>query len=227
MCGICGVISIDGASRPAREDVERMSATLVHRGPDSDGVAEAEGGILAARRLSIIDLPGGDQPVTNEDGTVLLVQNGEIYNYEELREELVAKGHRFRSRGDTEVLVHLYEELGPGFAERLRGMFAIAVWDSRRRRVVLARDRFGIKPLYYSAKEGTLSFGSELRALAAHPGFSREIDARALEAYLAFNSVPGPLTIYQDACKLPPGSVLVGTADGIAVGRYARPGPPP
>ena len=227
MCGICGAIAIDGASRPSRETVERMSATLVHRGPDSSGVAEAEGGALAARRLSIIDLPGGDQPVSNEDGSVLLVQNGEIYNYEQLREELAARGHRFRSRGDTEVLVHLYEELGPAFAERLRGMFAIAVWDTRRRRVVLARDRFGIKPLYYRFRDGTLSFGSELRALAVQPDFSREIDPRALEAYLAFNSIPSPLTIYAEARKLPPGSLLVGTADGIRIERYARPGPPP
>ena len=227
MCGICGVISLDGASRPDRDLLERMSATLTHRGPDSSGAVVVDGGGLAARRLSIIDLPGGDQPVANEDESVWLVQNGEIYNYEELREDLLGRGHRFRSRGDTEILVHLYEEHGPAFAERLRGMFAIAVWDTRRRRVVLARDRFGIKPLYWSHHGGRLSFGSELPALAAQPGFSRQIDPRALEAYLAFNSVPGPLSIYEAASKLPPGSVLVGEGGGVEVSRYARPGPPP
>ena len=148
MCGICGVISPSGAAE-SRALVERMNQTLVHRGPDSGGVFVDGGAAIAARRLAIIDLETGDQPLTNEDGSVAVVQNGEIYNYRELRGELQASGHEFRTQGDTEVLAHLYEERGPRFAEALRGMFAVAVLDLRRRRVVLARDRFGIKPLYY------------------------------------------------------------------------------
>ncbi|TML66351.1 MAG: asparagine synthetase B, partial [Actinobacteria bacterium] len=163
-----------------------MSATLVHRGPDSDG-SFVEGGVgLAARRLSIIDLEGGDQPIANEDGTVHVVQNGEIYNHGELRRELEAAGHRFRTRCDTEVLVHLYEEHGDDFARRLRGMFAVAIWDGRGAgRLVLARDRFGIKPLLYRHVDGELAFASELRALPRG-----EVDLDALEAFLAFNSIP-------------------------------------
>src|SRR5919204_3935052 len=147
MCGICGVVSASGSV-----DLERvagMSATLVHRGPDSFGEFSDAHAALAARRLSIIDLETGDQPIANEDGMLQVVQNGEIYNYRELRRELERAGHRFRTSGDTEVLLHLYEEHGDGFAERLRGMFSLAIWDAGRRRLVLARDRFGIKPLYY------------------------------------------------------------------------------
>src|SRR5918912_4047564 len=147
VCGICGIASSRGSVDPGR--LAEMSATLVHRGPDSDGVF-LDGGVgLAARRLSIIDVEGGDQPIANEDGTVQVVQNGEIYNHEELRRELQRAGHRFRTRCDTEVLVHLYEEHGLEFAERLRGMFAVALWDATLRRLVLARDDYGIKPLYY------------------------------------------------------------------------------
>jgi asparagine synthase (glutamine-hydrolysing) len=227
MCGICGLISRAGDSAPDRAVLERMSARLAHRGPDSSGVIEAEGAALAARRLSIIDLPGGDQPVSNEDRSVWLVQNGEIYNYRELRDELEAKGHRFASHGDTEVLVHLYEELGLDFVSRLRGMFAIAVWDSARRRLVLARDRFGIKPLYYGEAGGTFCFASELTALLAQPAFSKQIDPRALQAYLAFNSIPAPLTIFRAARKLPAGSLLTHEDGETRVRRYARPAPAP
>src|SRR5215210_5226468 len=173
MCGICGLASSRGAVDPER--LRAMSATLVHRGPDSDGEL-LDGPVgLAARRLSIIDLLGGDQPISNEDGTVHVVQNGEIYNYRELRAELENAGHRFSTRSDTETLVHLYEEHGEAFAERLRGMFAVAIWDARRRRLVVARDRFGIKPLYYRDSGGTLSFASELKALLRQPGFSRDV----------------------------------------------------
>ena len=181
-----------------------MSATLVHRGPDSDGEL-LDGPVgLAARRLSIIDLEGGDQPIANEDGTVHVVQNGELYNFRELRAELEQAGHRFSTRSDTEVLVHLYEEHGEGFAERLRGMFAVAIWDSRRRRLVVARDRFGIKPLYYRDEAGELTFASELRALPRG-----EVDPDALEAFLAFNSVPAPYSIFTGTRKLPAGHLLV------------------
>ncbi len=168
MCGICGLATRSGPVDPER--LRAMSATLVHRGPDSDGELLDGPVALAARRLSIIDLEGGDQPIANEDGTVHVVQNGEIYNFRELRAELEQAGHRFSTRSDTEVLVHLYEEHGEGFAERLRGMFAVAIWDSRRRRLVVARDRFGIKPLYYRDEAGELVFASELRALPARRG---------------------------------------------------------
>jgi asparagine synthase (glutamine-hydrolysing) len=177
---------------------------------------------LAARRLSIIDLETGDQPLANEDETVTVVQNGEIYNYRELRLELEAAGHRFRSQGDTEVLAHAYEEWGDAFAGRLRGMFAAALWDSRRRRLVLVRDRYGIKPLYYRAAAGGLEFASELRALPRG-----DIDLDALEAFLAFNCVPDPLSIFAGVRKLPPGHLLVWEGGEPRLERYARPGPVP
>jgi asparagine synthase (glutamine-hydrolysing) len=229
MCGICGLVSTSG--RPAdRALVEEMSSTLFHRGPDSGGVFAENGTAIAARRLAIIDLETGDQPLSNEDGTVTVVQNGEIYNYRELRERLAAQGHSFRTQGDTEVLAHLYEERGPRFAEELRGMFAVAVWDARRRRLVLARDRFGIKPLYYRSRNGSLSFASELKALLRQPDFSREIDPDAVEAFLAYSFVPAPLSIFREVRKLPPGCVLVWDEerDGtVEIERYARPRPAP
>jgi asparagine synthase (glutamine-hydrolysing) len=224
MCGICGLVSLDGAAVDP-DVVAAMNGTLVHRGPDSAG-AFVEGGVgLAARRLSIIDPEGGDQPVANEDGRIQVVQNGEIYNHAELRAQLERKGHRFATRSDTEVLVHLYEERGPAFVEDLRGMFAIALWDRLEQRLVLARDRFGIKPLYYGISQGRLSFGSELKALLALPGFPRDVDPDALEAYLAFNSIPAPLTIFAAARKLPPGHLLLWRGGEPTLRRYARPRP--
>jgi asparagine synthase (glutamine-hydrolysing) len=229
MCGVCGLLSLDGSPVEAGV-VEEMNQTLFHRGPDSGG-AFVDGCVgIAARRLAIIDLAGGDQPISNEDGSVTVVQNGEIYNYRELRHELERRGHRFSTRSDTEVLVHLYEEHGPRFAERLRGMFAIAIWDDRRRRLVLARDPFGIKPLYYRVKDDSLSFASELKALLRQPGFSREIDLDALDAFLAFGFITAPLTIFREARKLPPGHLLVwdGTnGGGIRIEEYARPAAAP
>jgi len=200
--------------------LEAMRDTLVHRGPDSAGLVVDGAAGLAATRLSIIDLETGDQPLANEDGTVHVVQNGEIYNYVELRRELEAQGHRFRTRGDTEVIAHLYEQLGDAFAERLRGMFAIAIWDGRRQRLALARDRFGIKPLYYRAGGGGLEFASELRALPRG-----EVDLDALEAFLAFNSIPGPLTIFRDVRKLLPGHLLIWERAKKRIERFARPTP--
>src|SRR4051812_5601717 len=197
-----------------------MSGTLVHRGPDSFGEFSDGDVALAARRLSIIDLETGDQPIANEDGTVHVVQNGEIYNYRELRHELERAGHRFRTHGDTEVLLHLYEEHGEGFAERLRGMFAVAIWDAPRRRLVLARDRFGIKPLYYRAVDNELAFASEVRALPRG-----EIDLDALEAFLAFNAIPAPLSIFRETRKLPAGHLLVWEDGAVRLERFARPHP--
>jgi asparagine synthase (glutamine-hydrolysing) len=223
MCGICG-IAAGGAGGPDPDALAAMSATLVHRGPDDDGHVITGPVGLAARRLSIIDLAGGHQPIASEDGRVHVVQNGEIYNHAELRAELEAAGHRFRTRCDTEVIVHLFEEHGDGFAERLRGMFAIALWDGRAGRLVLARDRFGIKPLYYREDaEGGLTFASELKALMALPDFDRGLDLRALEALLAFNSIPGPLTIFEGVHKLQPGHLLSWEPGrGTRVRQYAQ-----
>ncbi|HEX8743189.1 MAG TPA: asparagine synthase (glutamine-hydrolyzing) [Thermoleophilaceae bacterium] len=227
MCGICGQASLDGVTGRDPAALHAMNAALVHRGPDSDGLL-VDGPVgLAMRRLSIIDLEGGDQPIANEDGTVHVVQNGEIYNYRELMAGLTERGHRFSTRSDTEVLVHLYEERGPRFVEELRGMFGIALWDAGNRRLVLARDRFGIKPLYYATAAGVLSFASELKALMRQPELPDDVDPDALEAFLAFNSIPAPLTIYRHARKLPPGHILVWEGGEPRVERYARPGPPP
>jgi asparagine synthase (glutamine-hydrolysing) len=220
MCGISGVVSLAG--RATAERAERMCSVLRHRGPDASGAVGDGQFALAARRLSIIDLETGDQPLQNEDGTVHVVQNGEILNYEALRDELARDGHVFRSHGDTEVLAHLYERDGDGLVSRLRGMFALAIWDARRRRLLLARDRFGIKPLYYRVDGAELEFASELRALPRG-----EIDLDALEAYLAFNVVPGPLTIFRECRKLPPGHTLVWEDGEVRLERYADALPAP
>ena len=207
MCGICGLAALDGAAVDAAP-LEAMSAALVHRGPDDAGSLVDGPVALAARRLSIIDLAGGHQPIASEDGRVHAVQNGEILNHEALRRDLQRDGHSFATRCDTEVLVHLYEQRGEGMLEALRGMFAIAIWDAREQRLLLARDRFGIKPLYWSTAAGVLSFASELKALRGLPGFGDELDRDAVEAYFAFNSIPSPLTIFRDARKLEPGTLL-------------------
>jgi len=222
MCGICGLVALDGSEVDATP-LAAMSERLRHRGPDSEGSVVDGPVALAARRLSIIDLEGGDQPVGNEDGSVKVVQNGEIYNYRELRAGLERRGHRFSTQSDTEVLVHLYEEHGPAFVRELRGMFALALWDSRQRRLVLARDRFGIKPLYYGSGRGLLCFASELKALPRG-----EVDLDALEAFLTFNSIPAPLSIWRGTLKLPAGHLLVWEGkDEPRLERFARPAPVP
>jgi asparagine synthase (glutamine-hydrolysing) len=227
VCGISGLLALDGAGPVDADALDAMNATMVHRGPDSAG-AFVDGPVgLAARRLAIIDLEHGDQPLSNEDGTVIVVQNGEIYNHEALHAELEAAGHRFRTRSDTEVLAHAYEQWGVGFVERLRGMFALALWDARERRIVLARDRFGIKPLFWAEAGGALAFASELKALRLAPGFRENVDPEALDAFLAFNSIPAPLTIYAGARKLPPGHVLVRGRGANRIERFARPAPVP
>src|SRR4051794_19311273 len=205
-----------------------MSAALAHRGPDSAGERLEGPVLLAARRLAIIDLSHGDQPISTEDGAVTVVQNGEIYNHERLAADLRARGHRFTTRCDTEVIGHLYEEHGLDAFEQLRGMFAVALWDARARRLVLARDRFGIKPVFHARlRDGALAFASELSALALAPGFPGDLDPAALEAYLAFNSIPAPMTAYAAARKLPPGHWLAwdaGTGE-IEIARWCRPRP--
>ena len=227
MCGICGIVALDGG-RVERSEVEAMAGALVHRGPDSAGVVADGPAALAARRLAIIDLERGDQPVATEDGGVRLVQNGEIYNHAALREDLRAAGHVFASHhSDTEVLAHLYEQEGEGMLERLRGMFALAAWDAPRRRLLLARDRFGIKPLFYAQVGDRLAFASELTALLRLPWLSREPDWDAVEAFLAFNSIPAPLTVLRGVRKLPPGHLLSAEGGNVRVERWCRPAPVP
>jgi asparagine synthase (glutamine-hydrolysing) len=175
VCGIAGIIRFDG--RPVFEqEVRDMCGAMVHRGPDDEGVYLGDGVGLGHRRLSIIDLHSGHQPVCNEDGSVWIVFNGEIYNYQELRRDLQRNGHTFRTNGDTETIVHLYEDLGPRCVERLRGMFAFAIWDTRRREVLLARDRLGIKPLYYAERNGELLFSSELKPILQLPHVQRDLN---------------------------------------------------
>jgi asparagine synthase (glutamine-hydrolysing) len=221
MCGIAGQVRTDG--RPVdRGNLERMCIAQEHRGPDDRGIhVDAQAG-LGIQRLRVIDLETGDQPIFNEDGSVAVVLNGEIYNYRELRRELQDRGHRLSTKGDTEVIAHLYEDLGPDCVRRLHGMFALALWDSRRRRLLLARDRVGKKPLLYSVRNGALSFASEMRALLQDPEVSREIDAEALDSYLALQYVPAPLSAFREVRKLPPGSMLTYEDGAISIERYWR-----
>lgn len=207
MCGICGFFGENAVFSPNM--LERMNATLVRRGPDDGGTFHEPGVGLAMRRLSIIDLAGGHQPIQNEDGSVWVVFNGEIYNFGELRANLLRRGHRFRTNTDTEVIVHLYEEHGDDLVLHLRGMFAFALWDRNRRRGMLARDRLGIKPLHYSRVGDSLLFGSELKAVLAAGIVERELDPQALDAYFAFNYIPAPMTVYKDVRKIEPGHVLI------------------
>ena len=218
MCGICGAYQKGaGVDEGA---IRRMLGSIVHRGPDEEGT-HFDGEIgLGARRLSIIDLPGGSQPVTSEDGTVTVVFNGEIYNYRELQAELRARGHTLRSAGDTEVLAHLYEEHGDDVVHRLQGMFAFAVWDTRRRRLLLARDRLGVKPLYYATTPDRVVFASEIKALFHYPGVEARPDLTALGNFLALKYVPAPQTMFQGISALPPGHLLSVGPDGMDVRRY-------
>lgn len=208
MCGIAGIMQREAGAPVTEESLRAMAGAIRHRGPDSEGVWTGAGIGLAHRRLSIIDLAGGHQPIGNEDGSVQIVFNGEIYNYRELQKELEAKGHRFRTSSDTEVIVHLYEEHGERLVERLRGMFAFAIWDTKRRRLLLARDRVGMKPLYYYRDGTRLLFGSEIKSLLARPGLDLDIDVQALDDYLTFGVIPGERSIFQQIRKLPPATTL-------------------
>jgi asparagine synthase (glutamine-hydrolysing) len=208
MCGIAGVFYAD-ISRPVEPDrLQAMSSAISHRGPDGCGTFHAPSVGLAHRRLSIIDLEGGRQPLGNEDGSIQVVFNGEIYNYQELRQGLLSRGHRLATHSDTEVLVHLYEEVGERLVEQLRGMFAFALWDQRASRLLLARDRLGIKPLYYFRDQQKLLFASELKSILASGDVEREIDPCSLEDYLAYGMVAGTRTIFRGIRKLAPGHTL-------------------
>ncbi|MCB1876797.1 MAG: amidotransferase 1, exosortase A system-associated [Chromatiales bacterium] len=221
MCGIVGIFDTRGGPEPNRALLEKMNQTQFHRGPDEGGVHLEPSVGLGHRRLSIIDLASGQQPLYNEDHSVVIVFNGEIYNFAELAEELKAAGHTFRTHSDTEVIVHGWEEWGEACVERLRGMFAFAIWDRNRKTLFLARDRLGIKPLYYALLDnGTLLFGSELKALLAHPDLPREIEPHAIEDYFGLGYVPEPKTILRHARKLPPGYTL---AVKLGEGRVGEP----
>jgi asparagine synthase (glutamine-hydrolysing) len=223
MCGLCGIYRFDGQA-PDVATVERMRDSMVHRGPDDAGTFQSPGVCFGFRRLSIIDLSGGHQPLFNEDGTVAVMLNGEIYNYQELRDRLLSRGHRLATQSDTEVIAHLYEDLGPDLVHELRGMFAIAVFDSRRRRLLLARDRLGIKPMYLRRSPEGIAFGSELKALLAEREFRKEIDPTAVLDFLSLRSVPAPKSILRGIEKLRQGHRLVADADGkVVIEEYWRP----
>lgn len=224
MCGIAGILQLDPQCSVDSESLERMTRTLVHRGPDDEGFYRDGPVGLGHRRLSIIDLEGGSQPLSNEDGSVWVVFNGEIFNFPDLRDALVRAGHTFRTRSDTECIVHLYEEHGPeGCASRLVGQFAFALWDRRARRLFLARDHLGIKPLYYRATEDRLTFGSEIKALLEDDACPRELDRDGLLDYLSYGYVPAPGTIFRGIRKLPPGHWLSGDSAGLRTGCFWKP----
>jgi asparagine synthase (glutamine-hydrolysing) len=220
MCGIAGKLLFDVQARITRDEIEGMLQPALHRGPDSQGVL-LDGPVgLGHNRLSIIDLSGGLQPMANEDETVWIAFNGEIYNFMALREQLISQGHRFKTKSDTEVIIHLYEEYGPDCVKRLRGMFAFAIWDSRNKRLFLARDRVGIKPLYYLKTERALYFASELKSIIADSNVSVDVDLRAIRQFLSFYYLPGEHTLCQGIHKLLPGHWLMAEAGQVRIERY-------
>ena len=218
MCGICGKIAGKGLVEQAL--VQRMCEVMRHRGPDDQGIYLDKNVGIGMRRLSIIDLDTGRQPIFNEDHSVLIVSNGEIYNYKELREGLESRGHRFATRTDVEVVLHLYEDEGEKCLAQLRGMFASAIWDSRRKKLFLARDRIGKKPLYYREGNGSLIFASEIKAILQDPEVSREIDFEAVDDYFTHGFVPSPRTIFQEIRKLPPAHYAVYENSNLRLKRY-------
>ncbi len=209
MCGICGKLNFDPKNPVSSGLLKRMADTIYHRGPDDEGFYLSGPVGLGFRRLSIIDLTTGHQPICNEDETVWIVFNGEIYNYEELRVFLLGRGHVFRTRTDTEVIIHLYEEFGPACVEHLRGMFGFAIWDGRNQKLMLARDRVGIKPLYYAIENDCVVFGSEIKAILADPSISVEVRPEIIDRFLTFYYVPGEDTLFKNVFKLQPGSYMI------------------
>ncbi len=221
MCGICGIYKHNmNGEKAAFEEIKKMNDLLVHRGPDDEGFYIKENMSMAMRRLSIIDLSTGKQPISNEDGSAWIVFNGEIYNFIELREELEKKGHTFKTKSDTEVIIHLYEEKGEDFPLYLRGMFAIAIFDEKKKKLILARDRFGKKPLFYSLTESFLAFSSELNSLISYKGIRKNLNPVAIDAYMVLQYIPGPMTIYKEVKKLNPASILVFEKGQAKISRY-------
>jgi asparagine synthase (glutamine-hydrolysing) len=221
MCGICGIFYQDRTRRVERDMLAEMNQRIVHRGPDDEGFL-VEGNVgLAMRRLSIIDIQTGHQPICNEDENLSIVYNGELYNHQELRQDLEARGHRYRTKSDTETIVHLFEEYGRDCVKYLRGMFAFAIWDRKKRELFIARDRLGIKPLYYRYDAKTLLFGSEIKAILAHPGVEAEFNRATLSEYLAFGYIPEAETMYAGIKKLLPGHTLVlGESGDLNISSY-------
>jgi asparagine synthase (glutamine-hydrolysing) len=221
VCGIYGILQLDGTAASA-EALRRMGQTIIHRGPDDHGLYHDGPCALGMRRLSIIDLAGGHQPLSNEEGTLWLVANGEIYNYRELRRDLEARGHRFKTGSDCETILHLYEDHGDDCVLHLNGMFGFALWDSTRCRLVIGRDRLGIKPIYLWNDGKRLIFASEAKAVLAAPGVTPEVDPSALRSYLALGYVPAPQSMFKDISKLPPASVLISEGSQLKQRRYWR-----
>ena len=219
MCGICGQVFMDDRM-PDTGILMKMNSALIHRGPDSDGIHQAPGVGLAMRRLAIIDLSTGDQPICNEDGSLWIVFNGEIFNFQQLRADLVKAGHQFKTQSDTECILHLYEDHADECVQHLNGQFAFALWDSNRQRLLLARDRMGQKPLYYSLQGDTLFFSSELNSLLSGLPNRPEINLDAIDLYLGLQYIPDPLTAYQDIYKLPPAHQLTWQQGKLEIKRY-------
>jgi asparagine synthase (glutamine-hydrolysing) len=226
MCGICGVVHTDRASTVDVARLRRMRAALSHRGPDGQGEHRSDGVGFAHARLSVIDVATGQQPLSNEDGSVWITYNGEIYNFATLRERLLDQGHRFRTKSDTEVLVHLYEEMGTELVHELNGMFAFAIHDRRQRRVVLARDHFGIKPLYYAVRDGTLVFASEIKAVLAGLDAPVETTTAAVQEYLIFRCLAEDRSFFSGVKRLPPGSVAIWQDGQLTVRTFWTPPAP-
>lgn len=220
MCGVCGIYEYKSHQPVDRQILAAMLCVLHHRGPDDDGLFFDGDLALGMRRLSIIDVDGGKQPIGNEDGSVITVFNGEIYNYPSLREDLDSRGHKLLTASDTEVIVHLYEDFGDECVQHLRGMFGFAIWDARKRRLLLARDRLGIKPLYYTQAGGRLIFGSEIKAILQHPSVEVRLNVEGLNRFLSLKYVPAPQTMFEGIHALPPGCVLVCDAHGMQIRRY-------
>jgi asparagine synthase (glutamine-hydrolysing) len=220
MCGIAGIIGAEQNYMADASDVHAMCQTIVHRGPDDEGIYARGCAALGMRRLSIIDLSTGHQPIHNEDGSIWVVFNGEIYNFQELRRQLQSRGHRFYTHADTEVIVHLYEDAGAACVEKLRGMFAFAIWDEHRQRLLLARDRFGKKPLYYALSKERLLFGSEIKAILAVAPELGQVDPEGVLNFFYFGYIPDPLTAFTRIRKLPPGHLLEFAAGQVQVAKY-------
>jgi asparagine synthase (glutamine-hydrolysing) len=219
MCGICGISHSDHQT-PEQDIIEKMTNAIIHRGPDSDGFHIESGVGLGVRRLAIIDVQGGDQPITNEDESLWIVFNGESHNFPDLYADLVKRGHEFRTRSDTECILHLYEEYGDDCVKHLRGQAAFALWDNKKRRLLLARDRMGKKPLYYTVQNGTLYFASELSAILTALPHKPEVNLEAIDLYLSLQYIPDPLTAYQGIHKLPPAHTLVWQSGHVKLDRY-------
>lgn len=219
MCGIVGIVDLKGRKQE-RETIKSMADQIIHRGPDDEGFFIDNGVALGARRLKIIDLETGNQPQCNEDGTIWITYNGEIYNFLELRKELEDKGHRFKTKSDTEAILHLYEEEGEKGLKKLRGMFAFGIWDGRKKRLLLARDRIGKKPLYYTIIDSTIIFSSEIKGILKFEKFERELDLNALDLYLTLEYIPSPLSIFKGIKKLMPGHYLIFDEKGVQEKSY-------